>query len=185
MSVLSEPRNDSDRISASSGGDPVGVLGHVRNERGQGVLEFAMVLPLLAVIVFVLIDFGKALYYYIDLTHIANEGARIAAVSQATMPGGGGDLGAYLCGQLGSSNSELRSGSPNTDRAQVQISYDNGGSQNVGDPVTVTVQTNYHWLPFTGLGALNIAGSATMRIENPPAATGADYSSYSAPVACP
>ena len=132
-----------------------------------------MVLPLLAILAFVLIDFGKAVYYYIDLTHVANEGARIASVSSATMPGGAASLSDYLCGQLGdSAKSELRKGSSSVDRASVTISYDNAGSTNTGDPVTVQVTTKYHWIPWTGLAAMDVGGSATMRIENPVSATG-------------
>ena len=161
----------------ASGGNtrgPVGFFSRLRSdERGQGVIEFAMVLPLLAILVFVLIDFGKALYYYIDLTHVANEGARIASVSAATLPGGATSLSDYLCGQLGdSAKSELRTGSASTDKAKVTISYDNGGSTNSGDPVTVEVSTSYHWIPWTKLAALKVGGSATMRIENPVSATG-------------
>jgi Flp pilus assembly protein TadG len=136
-----------------------------------------MVLPLLAILVFVLIDFGKAVYYYIDLTHVANEGARIASVSAATLPGGATSLSSYLCGQLGdSAKSELRKGSSTVDKAKVTISYDNAAGtnpgNNTGDPVTVEVSTNYHWIPWTKLAALKVGGSATMRIENPVAATG-------------
>jgi Flp pilus assembly protein TadG len=167
-----------DGASGGNTGGPVGFFSRVRSEeRGQGVIEFAMVLPLLAILVFVLIDFGKALYYYIDLTHVANEGARIAAVSAATMPGGAATLSDYLCGQLGdSSKSELRKGSSGVEKAKVTIAYDKNGDgtnkTNTGDPVTVEVKTNYHWLPWTHLAALSVGGSATMRIENPVAATG-------------
>jgi Flp pilus assembly protein TadG len=140
-----------------------------------------MVLPLLGALVFALVDFGKALYYYVDLTHVANEGARIASVSQKTLPGGGTSLGAYLCSQLGDSSSELRSGSGSVARALVTVTYDNSGSSTTGDPVRVEVSTTYHWIPFFGLGNMTITGSATMRIENPTAATGA---SYPTPVTC-
>jgi Flp pilus assembly protein TadG len=153
----------------------VGLFSRLRSERGQGVVEFAMVLPLLGALVFALIDFGKALYYYVDLTHVANEGARIAAVSQKTMPGGGTSLGNYLCTQLGDSGSELRSGSGSVSKAKVSVFYDNSGSSTTGDPVRVEVETTYHWIPFFGLGNMTITGSATMRIENPTDATGADY----------
>jgi hypothetical protein len=37
----------------------------MRDERGQAVTEFALVLPLLVALVFVFVSFGKALYYYI------------------------------------------------------------------------------------------------------------------------
>ena len=137
-----------------------------------------MVLPLLAVLVFVFIDFGKAVYYYIDLTHVANEGARIASVSSATLPGGATSLSAYLCNQLGEAGkSELRTGSSAVDKAKVTITYDKESDgitdkTSTGDPVTVEVKTKYHWIPWTGLGALDVGGSATMRIENPVSATG-------------
>jgi hypothetical protein len=163
-------------LDGASGGTtrgPVGFFSRLRGERGQGTVEFAMVLPLLGVLIFVLIDFGKALYYYIDLTHVANEGARIASVSQKVMPNGGTSLGGYLCNQLGDSKSELRTGSTNVDHAEELVTYDSG--QTTGDPVKVDVSTTYHWIPWTGIGDMDITGSATMRIENPTAATGADY----------
>jgi hypothetical protein len=131
------------------------------SEAGQAVVEFALVLPLLCALVFAMIDFGKALYYYVELTHVANEGARIATVNPATLPGGSSSLKTYLCSQLGSSSSELRSGSHSVDRATVAISP----AGNIGDPVTVTVSTNYHWIPFFGGGSVHIGGSATMRLE--------------------
>lgn len=169
-------------LDGASGGNargPVGFFSRLRSEeRGQGVIEFAMVLPLLAILVFVMIDFGKAVYYYIDLTHVANEGARIAAVSAATMPGGAASLSDYLCGELGDSGkSELRKGSSSVDKASVTISYEKASDgitdkTNTGDPVTVQVTTKYHWIPWTGVAAMDVGGAATMRIENPVSATG-------------
>jgi len=129
-----------------------------------------MILPLFGALIFMLISFGKALYYYIDLTHVAAEGARIAAVSQVTMPNGQTSLKGYLCSQLGS-GSELNTGSAAVDKAVVQVSYP-ASTENAGDPVTVGISTNYHWIPFFNLGSMSIQSSATMRIENPPAATG-------------
>jgi hypothetical protein len=163
----------SGRASGQQPGGPAHLSTRLRqSELGQSVVEFAMVLPLLGALVFMLISFGKALYYYIDLTHIANEGARLATVSPANLPGSPTSFGTYLCGQLGNSTSELRAGSSAVDKAKVTITYNNAGSKNVGEPVTVAVSTNYHWIPFFGGGTINIEGSATMRIENPVAATG-------------
>jgi len=133
-------------------------------QAGQSVVEFALVLPLLCALVFALIDFGKAVYYYIEVTHTANEGARLAAVSPASLPGGSASLKSYLCGQLGGASSELRVGSASVDKATVSISYP-GSGQNIGDPVQVDVSTNYHWIPFFGGGSIAIKGSAVMRLE--------------------
>ena len=135
-----------------------------RSEAGQAVVEFALVLPVLCALVFALIDCGKAAYYYIQLTHVANEGARIASVNPASLPGGSTSLKSYLCSQLGSTTSELRAGSSAVDKATVSISYPQS-TQGIGDPVKVQVSTNYHWIPFFGGGTMSIGGSAVMRLE--------------------
>lgn len=49
-------------------------------ERGQALVEFTMVLPLLLVLLFALVDFGRAFYTWMLVTNAAREGARAAAV---------------------------------------------------------------------------------------------------------
>lgn len=60
-----------------------------RDERGQTLVEFALVLPLLALLLFGIIQFGIVFNNYIDLTDAVRAGARKAAVSrQTTDPSG-------------------------------------------------------------------------------------------------
>jgi Flp pilus assembly protein TadG len=56
-------------------------------DRGAVAVEFALVLPLLLLIVFGIIDFGRALNAQITLTQAAREGARLAAVGNADVVG--------------------------------------------------------------------------------------------------
>ncbi len=56
--------------------------GRVARDRGAAAVEFALVLPLLLLIVFGIIDFGRALNAQITLTQAAREGARLAALGQ-------------------------------------------------------------------------------------------------------
>ncbi len=49
-------------------------------DRGAAAVEFALLLPVLLLIVFGIIDFGRALNAQITLTQAAREGARLAAV---------------------------------------------------------------------------------------------------------
>src|SRR5262245_10447183 len=48
-----------------------------RSESGQSLVEFAMVLPLLLLIVFAIIDFGRIYQANVTLTNAAREGARL------------------------------------------------------------------------------------------------------------
>jgi Flp pilus assembly protein TadG len=51
-----------------------------RNERGQALVEFAIVLPMLLLLLLGIVDFARAWNVYEVLTDAAREGARIAVV---------------------------------------------------------------------------------------------------------
>jgi Flp pilus assembly protein TadG len=53
-----------------------------RGERGQALVEFAIVLPLLLLLLLGIVDFARAWNVYEVLTDAAREGARIAVVDQ-------------------------------------------------------------------------------------------------------
>jgi Flp pilus assembly protein TadG len=53
-----------------------------RPDRGQGLAEFAIVLPVFLLLLFGLIDVGRGVFLYNDLTNAAREGARLAIVNQ-------------------------------------------------------------------------------------------------------
>jgi Flp pilus assembly protein TadG len=132
-------------------------------EDGASLVEFALVLPVLVLLLFGMLDFGKAFNYWIDETHLANEGARWAVVNRNP---GGGSLQQYLVDQA--TTDELRNGGTASiaSPAEVCISFPNGTS-NVGDPVLVTVSATYNWLPVIGLDTAQttITGSSHMRLE--------------------
>jgi Flp pilus assembly protein TadG len=50
--------------------------------RGQGLVEFALVLPILLLVIFGIIDFGRAVYAYNTIGNAARTGGRVAIVSQ-------------------------------------------------------------------------------------------------------
>ena len=51
----------------------------LRSERGQSLVELALVLPLLILLLAGMVDFGRAFSNYIVITNAAREGARMAA----------------------------------------------------------------------------------------------------------
>ena len=132
--------------------------------------EFALILPLLMLLLVGMLDFGKAYNYWIDQTHLANEGARWAAVNKN--PGGTTmTLQQYIVSKA--NTDELKNGGTSSisNPLGVCIAFPNTSS-NVGDPVEVRVATTYTWLPIIGekISVLQttINGSATMRIEQKP-----------------
>jgi hypothetical protein len=146
----------------------------LRGERGQTLLEFALILPLLLILIFGVIDLGKALGYKNDETNIANQAARLAVVSNGTncQPcTGGQDIAGYV---LSTAPRELRLGTGSiTSPATVTFSFPNLTATTgycKGDPVKVKVDAHYSFLSFLiGQNALpagfDISSSATMRME--------------------
>lgn len=169
-SILRLPAGDRDRR-------------HVRprDERGTALTELALVMPLLLLVVIGMIDFGKAINYWIDETHLANEGARLAVVNNN--PGAGLAsplrLQQYILSQVDSA--ELHGDVAGTQRsahpATVAICFydkDTGQqdpSPTVGDTVEVLVRYDYQWLrgfPFPGSPSTRITGKSAMRLEAVP-----------------
>jgi len=56
---------------------------YARNERGQSLLEFALVLPILILLVLGIITFGVAINNYLALTDAVNTAARQIAISRS------------------------------------------------------------------------------------------------------
>jgi hypothetical protein len=99
-----------------------------RRQLGQGMAEFALLLPLLLTILFGTLDLGRAFYTYIALTNAAREAARYAAVNdtnasisqvqgELTVPAGS-DVSGCAAGTLTFSGSGGGRGKPYT----VQVS---------------------------------------------------------------
>lgn len=59
--------------------------GLVREEEGAAVVEFALVMPILALIIFGIIDFGRAFYTVNNIVSAVREGSRYGAVLPAPM----------------------------------------------------------------------------------------------------
>jgi Flp pilus assembly protein TadG len=140
------------------------------DEKGVAVVEFALVIPVLLVLLLGMLDFGKALNYWIDETNLAASGARLAVVNN--WPGKGTTPLSQYVQQLADTN-ELKDGGTTSvpSSARVCITFPPVGhtAPQAGDPVRVTVSVSYHWLPFLAekmsLAASTITGEATMRLE--------------------
>ena len=137
--------------------------GRLRGESGQGAVEFALVVPFLLLIIIAIFHFGKVMNYWLDLNHVASEGARKAAVNTYASDA---EYEGYLRDRL--ETGELRTGGTTSIPSPATVAVCLPEGSDVGDPVTVQVAADYS-LPFIG-STIALRGSATMRLEQP-----ADY----------
>jgi len=150
-----------------SGAD--GRRGRLADESGVAITEFALVLPILAVLLFGMIEFGRAINYWIDATHLANEAARWAVVNQnpgsAMTPAQ--TLQEYIQSQA--TTNELRYGGTGAVPAGIAVTICFPSGAAVGQPVRAKASVTYNWMPLlgdrTGIGSTTIVGRADMRLE--------------------
>jgi Flp pilus assembly protein TadG len=55
-------------------------------QRSQALIEFALVSPVLLLLLFGIIDIGRAVFYYDTVSHAAREGARVAVRASNPLP---------------------------------------------------------------------------------------------------
>lgn len=122
-----------------------------KNEKGQSIVEFALVLPVLILILVGIIEFGWLFNGKITLTSAAREGARVAAIiKNETTATAAVNETANLSGLTINS---------------VQYSYITGGPNNVN---RVKVEVEGSMNPLVGMfitGPVDMASEAFMRVE--------------------
>jgi Flp pilus assembly protein TadG len=152
--------------------------GATRNERGAALVEFALVVPILLLLLFGIVEFGIAFNDYISVRNGSREGARAAVVNDVknapscTINGGtvsppaaptsaGDATNAIVC------KTKNRIG---LDESQVKVKVSVAGTS-IGDTVTVCASVPVQTL--SGLLAPIMSGkvltsNVTMRLEQVP-----------------
>ena len=123
----------------------------LRDETGQAAIEYALVLPFVILILFVLINFGFLFNYWNNEQHLASVAARFAAVG--TVPPGGSSFKAAILSQADAGSL--------TNNAHLCVSFPNGRA--IGQPVKVVI--TYDYTPFDGFPPVTLKGTATQRLE--------------------
>ena len=121
----------------------------LKRQTGSNIVEFALILPLLLVLVSGIVDLGLALYDKAVITNAAREGARFGMVfGEASIPGGGrptpdqviARVNQYLGVDANHPNGWLVNFGP----SNLDIRPVYSPSNNSGDQLTVTVTFTYH-----------------------------------------
>lgn len=134
-----------------------------RRQKGQAAVEFALIVPIFLIVLFIIVDFGVGLSNWISLTNATREGARYGAV--------------------GASSDEIRQrvldkstqliGS-DLDPSQISVEYvDSDGDGSVDRGESVVVRTTYDYDLITPLrqlmtltfGSITFNSCADMRLE--------------------
>jgi hypothetical protein len=140
-----------------------------RGERGQVLVEFALVAPVVALFVAGVLQFGVALNYWLDLHRIANQGARWAAVN--AYPGCPHAGPPAPCSQTLqeylASEPQSHGLSPDVVICFEEETGTPSGATS-GDPVTVRLTASFAMVPIVGIGTIRLAASATMRLDEKP-----------------
>jgi Flp pilus assembly protein TadG len=152
-------------------------------EDGQALVELALAFPLIMILIFGIVDFGRGVNYWNDENHIANVGARYAAVAGSStspygLPTTGAcpnytDLSAFLKCEVTQDSSELANGSGGTTGITSAVTIKVCAPTNAaGSPVTISLSAPYKWLPMPKvLGGTSssftatLTGTSTMRLE--------------------
>jgi Flp pilus assembly protein TadG len=100
------------------------------NDEGASLVEFALLMPLLILLVLGVVEFGFKFGQFNELRHAVREGARYAAVSSPDYDGGGGtgdanDVIAVVCDAIDLPNStlsiSLSGGTDRLDHASLEV----------------------------------------------------------------
>jgi hypothetical protein len=145
--------------------------GRTRGDLGQGLVEFALVLPVFLLIVLAVFDSGKGVYSYNTVTQAAREGARLAAVEVTWLGFSGANCTAPVCpattaalrtdvvsavnrmavglGPITSANVFIHCHAPGTDTPVSTASWNDCASSNTVGSI-VTVRVTYTYQPIIG-----------------------------------
>ncbi len=129
---------------------------HRRNrDEGAALVEFALVMPLLLLLIFGMVDAGWAFFQNLEVRHGAREAARLAAVDFGTAD----EIIRETCARM-----NVPSGS-----AAVAVTLSKTGAD-IGDKATVTVTRPNHQsltglLPF--FDSISLDSTVEIRIEQP------------------
>ena len=125
----------------------------IRNERGQTMVEFALVVPILCVVLFGILQFGALYNDYVTLTDAARVGARKAATSR------------HEADPAAAAEAAARSSASGLDAADLDVNVSASAWEH-GETVTVTATYPYEidLLGFV-VASGNLNAETTERVE--------------------
>lgn len=129
------------------------MLKSIKNRKGQSMVEFAMILPVILLILMGIVEFGRFYNAWLMVSHASREGARMASLGATTL-------------QVEERVDTVMAA---YDTARIVVEVSPSGTHSRGDMVTVTVTYDMDPLtPFIGAitgGTVHLNTETVMRTE--------------------
>jgi len=155
-----------------------GVRRLTRSEHGTAIVEFALIAPLLFFLVFGIIEFGRALNYYNDLTQLAGQGARAAIVSRNPDSTAVGTANANCAANNQTIQCQIAKTFPTDNQLKTGMSACLGTlntstgvitapttAPSIGAPVTLRTKYPFHFLTSLFGATITLTSTQTERLE--------------------
>ena len=125
-----------------------------RSFAGQSLVEFALLMPVLVIIMLGIFDAGRAVFAYNTVSNAARQGVRVAIVDQ----------------NVAAIEAQARTALTSLDQAAAQVTFVPCGSSPIRIGCEVTVRVRYDWQAITPvignvLGPQSIQAETTMPME--------------------
>jgi len=129
-------------------------VGALRNDRGQTAVEFALIAPIIIVLLLGIVQVGLAFHNYITLTDAARAGARQAVVDR------------FSGESLTQLQQHVRDAAGDLKQSNLQVTVNLPAPLSAGKPLTVTAQYPYSisLLGFV-VASGNMSSTMTDRLE--------------------
>ncbi|MFD1020639.1 TadE/TadG family type IV pilus assembly protein [Thalassobacillus hwangdonensis] len=124
----------------------------MKSRSGQSLVELALILPILLIILFGIVDFGRLFHAYLTIDHAGREAARAASVQN--------DDSTIIA--------KARASTAGLDSDQLTVTLSPGGSRPSGSEVTITLSYQIGFItPLVSSLAspLTLTDTTTMRVE--------------------
>lgn len=158
----------------------------MKRPRGQSLVEFALVLPVLFLIIFGILDLGRAVYIYNTLSNAARQGVRVASVDQNDANGQCDPLdrtswSIVACVKLAGISLNLRTqdisdicyydASQFSDCDGTQLKGDSCTQKAVSSTCIARVTVDYPYVPLTPIigdlvGTMQLSSTSEMPVES-------------------
>ena len=143
-----------------------------QRQRGQGLVEFALTIPVLLLVILAVFDIGRAVFIYNTMTNATREGARLAIVNQTEA-----SIDQRVIEQAGGVDTDVnkvdityRNAGPNPDPLQNAVCDGAGSNPPLSIGCVAVVNYEASWTAITPvigsiLGPITLHAQAALPVE--------------------